>query len=265
MKTNDTITQTTNYLSEIEDTNKMCALLLKTKYYSDIGSTGVFSIIQTAKSLGINPIQALQGGLYYFKGKIEMSARMMGALIRSRGHSFTISKIDNTTCTINGKRIDSKDSMAATFTMDEAKNAGLNSIPWKIYPQDMLYARALSRLARRLFPDIIGNCYVEGEINTDKPTNHNDNHNDTQIVGAVTIESDRRTEQEVTDLLDVFNVVPDYKKKIELFLRKNDILELSDMPKEMYSKVLKAAKVKVQEYMAILQDKFSGELEVVNG
>jgi hypothetical protein len=28
----------------------------------------------------------------------------------------------------------------------------------------MLFARALSRLARQLYPDVIGNCYVEGEI-----------------------------------------------------------------------------------------------------
>jgi hypothetical protein len=32
------------------------------------------------------------------------------------------------------------------------------------YPEDMLYNRALSRLARRLFADVIGTSYIEGEI-----------------------------------------------------------------------------------------------------
>ena len=32
----------------------------------------------------------------------------------------------------------------------------------------MLYARAASRLARRLFPDVIGTMYVEGEVSAEK-------------------------------------------------------------------------------------------------
>jgi hypothetical protein len=32
----------------------------------------------------------------------------------------------------------------------------------------MCFARALSRLARRLFPDVIGMSYVEGEISTER-------------------------------------------------------------------------------------------------
>jgi len=260
---NNNEVQSTNYMVELEDTNKMCEQLLKTKYYNDIGQTGVFAIIQTAKSLGINPIQALQGGLYYFKGRIEMSARMMGALIRSRGHSFTISKIDDSTCTINGKRIDSKDSMAATFTITEAKKAGIYKNTWVSYPQDMLYARTLSRLARRLFPDIIGNCYVEGEINTDKDLHAIECN---AIAESPVIEKkDVRTVEEIHALNDVFNVVPEYKKEIELFLRKKEILSFQDMPKEMYSKVLKKAKEKIKTYMDSLQEQFSDtDIEVAN-
>lgn len=39
---------------------------------------------------------------------------------------------------------------------------------WAKYPEDMIYARALSRLARRLFADVIGTAYVEGEIREEK-------------------------------------------------------------------------------------------------
>ena len=42
---------------------------------------------------------------------------------------------------------------------------------WSKYPSDMLYARTLSRLARRLFPDVIGCAYVEGEIGGEAKVN----------------------------------------------------------------------------------------------
>ena len=261
---NELQVQSTNYMVELEDTDKMCQLLMKTKYYETIGATGVFAIIQTAKALGINPIQALQGGLYYFKGKIEMSARMMGALIRSRGHSFTISKIDNTTCTINGKRADTKDAMAASFSVDEAKKAGIYKASWITYPQDMLYARTLSRLARRLFPDIIGNCYVEGEINLDKVVDDVNTVTDTPEITIIE-KKDVRSSEEIHALNDVFNVIPEYKKEIELFLRKKEILSFQDMPKEMYTKVLKRAKEKIQDLMNSLKEKYTvEEMEVAN-
>ena len=35
---------------------------------------------------------------------------------------------------------------------------------WKRTPEDMLYARCISRLARQLFSDCIGIGYIEGEI-----------------------------------------------------------------------------------------------------
>jgi hypothetical protein len=46
----------------------------------------------------------------------------------------------------------------------------------------MLFARSISRLARQLFPDVIGNCYVEGEVSGESASNVNpvyiDHNND---------------------------------------------------------------------------------------
>ena len=56
--------------------------------------------------------------------------------------------------------------MSASYRIEEAQKAGLIKAGsgWMKNPQDMLFARAISRLARRIAPDIIGGCYVEGEI-----------------------------------------------------------------------------------------------------
>ena len=153
-------TKIDQYVENLANTHQMCATLLKTPHYAKMGMEGVFTIIQTAKSLGIDPMIALAGGLYYFHGKVEMSARQMNAIIRSRGHSITVdNKSDDKICIVHGKRKDTGDTCACKFTIEEARRIGLTKNPtWLNYPEDMLFARAISRLGRRLFPDLIGNC-----------------------------------------------------------------------------------------------------------
>lgn len=235
-----------NYLAEIKDTQEMCALLMKTPHYAKMGQEGIFAIVASAKSLNMNPIQALMGGLYFVKGKVEMTSRTMGALIRSRNHSFTKdARSNDKVCILHGKRSDTKDCWTESFSMEEAKKAGLVKQfgPWINYPRDMLFARALSRLARQLFPDVIGNCYVEGEIGGDdniKEITRQDDGQDDRV-------PDKRTEEEVNILVEELKKVPGYRKEIENFLTKNEITDFENMPKEMYDKVLGRAKEKAKE------------------
>lgn len=166
-----------NEMVEIQSTRELCTALLQTPHYAQLTEVGIFAIVNAAKSMGVDIHQALSGGMYYTDGRVEMSARLMNALIRSRKHSITRDKrSDETICILHGKRSDTHDAWTESFSIEEARRAGLlrkrrsrktgQEIdgPWQLYPRDMLFARALSRLARQLFPDIIGNCYVEGEI-----------------------------------------------------------------------------------------------------
>jgi hypothetical protein len=65
-----------------------------------------------------------------------------------------------------GKRTDTGETQTASFSIEEAQRAGLikQGGGWTKFPKDMCFARALSRLARQLFSDVIGMGYVEGEI-----------------------------------------------------------------------------------------------------
>lgn len=159
-----------NMLTELKNTHELCNLLMKTPHYTKMGQEGIFAIVETAKSLGVDPRLALGGGLYFVRGKVEMSARMMSALIRGKKHSITRDKQSNDQiCILHGRRADNGDCWTESFSIEEAKKAGLvrPNTPWVNFTRDMLYARALSRLARQLFSDIIGNCYIEGEISLD--------------------------------------------------------------------------------------------------
>jgi len=257
------IVKENSYLDDIKNTNEMCALLMKTPHYAKMKAEGIFAIIQTAKSLNIDPIQALQGGLGIINGKVEMSARMMASLIRSKKHSITRdNKSNDTICILHGKRVDTKDCWTESFSIDEAKKAGIYRNVWITYPRDMLYARALSRLARQLFPDIIGNSYVEGEIKDDPNIINNGSttpHEAVYVNGklvSINCESQSQetiaknpTKEQISDLMALFNEVPEYREEIEAFLLKKDIDSFDEMPLEMYTKVLARAKEKAGELL----------------
>lgn len=126
----------------------------------------ILSVMLLARELGVSPMQAVSGGINNIQGKFEMSARIMNQLIRKHGHKIQVKALTNEVCVIWGKRRDTGEEMEAAYHIEEAARAGLirDGGGWKKNPQDMLFARAISRLSRRLFPDCIGGCYVEGEI-----------------------------------------------------------------------------------------------------
>jgi hypothetical protein len=134
--------------------------------YRGIGDeSAVMMIMLAARELDIPPMAALNGGINIINGKTEISSRMMAALIIRRGHKISVEQSTDQQCVLKGVRINGETAYE-TFTIEEAKQANLikDGGGWKKWPKDMLYARCLSRLARRLFPDVIGMGYVEGEI-----------------------------------------------------------------------------------------------------
>lgn len=145
----------------------MAEQAVSSKMYKGIGDkAGVMMIMLSARELGIPPMQALNGGINIIQGKVEISARMMNALIRKAGHQIITKECTDTSCTLLGVRWDTGETHTTSFTMADAQKAGLikSGGGWTKFPKDMCFARALSRLARQLFSDVIGIGYVEGEI-----------------------------------------------------------------------------------------------------
>lgn len=145
----------------------MAKQAVASKLYRGIGDEfAVMTIMLAARELDIPPMAALNGGINIINGKTEISARMMAGLIVRRGHILKVVESTHDQCTLEGIRRDTNVKACETFHIDEAKQAGLirEGGGWKKWPKDMCYARCLSRLARRLFPDVIGMGYIEGEI-----------------------------------------------------------------------------------------------------
>lgn len=168
---NEIISINNNFPTQVE--LQSVALIARTAHSSGLyagvgGEAKIMMILLAAKELGVGPCQALNGGIWSIQGKIEISARLMNGLIRRAGHSIKVITSNDTECTLLGKRTDG-DTFECSFTMDDAIKAGLaGGNVWKKYPGDMLYNRCMSRLGRRLFSDVIGQCYIEGEISESK-------------------------------------------------------------------------------------------------
>jgi len=237
-------------IKDLTATQNLCAMLVKTPHYAKMGPEGIFAIVESAKSLNVDPRLALSGGLYFVKGKVEMSSRLMNSLIRSKKHSITKDrKSDDAICILHGRRSDTGDTWTESFSIDEARRAGLVRAggPWSTFPRDMLFARALSRLARQLFPDCIGNCYVEGEIALDE--NIKDPKTDViqfkkepvEPIEKVLLSDDKC--KLIGALLDK---LPEYSETVHAFLDKRGIQEYRDIPLEMYEKIIKKANDKLE-------------------
>lgn len=167
--------------------------------YRGIGKeSAVMMIMLAAREYGIGPAQALNGGLQIIEGKVELSARIMCALIRKAGHELKIEDGEGF-CKVWGRRRDTKEEHEVKYTMEMAQRAGLikEKGAWRKTPEDMLYNRAISRLARRLFSDVIGIGYVEGEIVDCEASN--------EVLEASTDSTNKTMEELIQDLLAHFN------------------------------------------------------------
>lgn len=115
--------------------------------------------------MGMPPMSSLQR-VVVINGKPTMDAQGMTALIRQAGHSVT-GEMSSTVAKVTGKRGDTGDTMTVTYTIEDAKTADLvkRGSPWEKFAEDMLWARAVSRLGRRLFADVLlGVSYVPEEM-----------------------------------------------------------------------------------------------------
>ncbi len=154
---------------EAEAIMKWSQLMSKTKFYQQMivagGENALLAIFLTARSLDVDPMIALSGGIYCVQGRTTLSAQLMNLMIRRHGHSIVKKIGTSEKCHLVGKRRDNGDTMESVFTIEMAERAGLLRNPiWKQYPERMLFSRALSNLAKELFPDCIGNSLCEGEI-----------------------------------------------------------------------------------------------------
>lgn len=122
----------------------------------------VMTVMLKGRELGLTPLVACSE-LHIIEGKVGMSAALQQALVRSVGHEVWVDdESDDEHAIVYGIRLGSERELRAAFTLEQARRAGKlepsrsgKPTGWQTYPEDMLVARAYSRLFRRNFADVL--------------------------------------------------------------------------------------------------------------
>lgn len=125
----------------------------------------VMAAMLTGRELGIGPMQALSK-IHVIEGRPSMAAELMRAVVMRAGHDIWVEDSNSTRVTLGGKRLGSERETRVTWTMDDAKKAGLDQRQnWRKYPRAMLLARATGELCRAIFADVLaGISYTYEEL-----------------------------------------------------------------------------------------------------
>lgn len=157
-------------INDFDTMQRQSMALYKSGYFNDVKSEAQAIVkVMAGAELGLPPFASMSG-IHIIQGKPVLGANVIAALVKNDPrYNYRIIKCDDTECIIewleNGQKVGS-----AGFSMKEAQAAGLTGKDnWKRYPSDMLFARAISRGARRFAPGIFGGApvYTPDEMNLD--------------------------------------------------------------------------------------------------
>ena len=148
--------------------------LAQSRLHAHRNPADVLFVILVGESLGLNAATALMN-IYNVNGMPAMKADLKLALAK-RHPEYAGCEIDANTerCIVKMKRRNENgtESITSTFTIEDAKRAGLfpKKDNWRMYPQRMLKARAISYAVNDLFPDIVfGMLSSEEAQDIDRP------------------------------------------------------------------------------------------------
>lgn len=125
----------------------------------------VSAAVLYSRELGLPPMTGLSG-THVIEGKAGISAELMRALILQAGHELAIKESTAQRCEIWGRRRGQEEWTKAVWTIQEAHNTQVfvskdkgwgplsSKSQWRSWPTEMLLARATTRLARQIFPDV---------------------------------------------------------------------------------------------------------------
>jgi len=123
----------------------------------------VVAAILTGREMGIGPMQSMRQ-IHMIDGRPAFAADLMMAKMRQGGVTIINSSVDDTRAYIKARRKDTGEEAEVEWTIEDAKAAGLlDKKNWRTYRPDMLWARCVGRLARRLGSDLLGGLVYSKE------------------------------------------------------------------------------------------------------
>lgn len=120
----------------------------------------MLAAILMGRELGLGPMTSMQE-IDVIDGRPSPSAALLSALVRRAGHRIRPGDLSDKKAEAIGDRLDPDghtvvESWSFTYTLEMAERAGLTGKSnWKRYPEAMLWWRAVTVVARTMFPEAI--------------------------------------------------------------------------------------------------------------
>lgn len=153
------------YAANLQAKLQFCDLLLKSGLCPPHFKTAqaIYVVILIGQEIGFSPMQALHS-INLIQGTPALSAQGMKAKILQAGGKIHEVEWTAEKCILEGER--DKHKQRAEYTVRDAQLAGLlQKDNWKKQPKAMLYARAVSTIARNQWADVIkGLGYTKEEL-----------------------------------------------------------------------------------------------------
>jgi hypothetical protein len=130
----------------------------------------VAASILYGREIGLPPMTALRS-VYVVNGQVALKAEAMRGLILAAGHELVFTESTAARCVVRARRKTQEDWSEVTWTIDDARRAGLvkPGSAWNGYPRAMLKARATGEIARDLFADVIAGFVALEEVDGAEP------------------------------------------------------------------------------------------------
>jgi hypothetical protein len=131
----------------------------------------VLATVLAGRELGFQAMASLRA-FHIIEGKPTLSAGAIHALILKSGKAkyFRCTERSPDRATFVTLRDGETEATALTFTIEEARQAWSKETSkfaasgWGRHPSDMLVARALTKLARLVYPDVLDGLYAAEEF-----------------------------------------------------------------------------------------------------
>ncbi|WP_455951393.1 hypothetical protein [Arcanobacterium haemolyticum] len=105
--------------------------------------------------LGFDPISSLEA-IYVISGKPALYSRTMQSVVLTAGHEIWTEAQSADSVTVCGRRHGSERVESSTWDISRAQTAGYTkNARYKTNPQEMLYAKAVAEVARKIAPDAL--------------------------------------------------------------------------------------------------------------
>lgn len=142
--------------------------LFNSRLFNVASPEAAMAIIMAGRSMGLDAVTSLRG-FHVVKGRPVMSAALMTGVILGSGKAkyFRLLKSTNDEAVYETWRKGDPEPVQMGFSITDAKRAQLSfagDSNWSKYPRTMLRWRAAAELARAVYPDVVMNVYVPGEL-----------------------------------------------------------------------------------------------------